>query len=170
MQPELSLNDELKKNIAFKIGLPTAIAMVIAAAVTLMLNAEENTIVNYIPIFLMFIGIFIADLQYRKLNDNAASVGELFGNGFKITAIITLIMIIWVAISFQIFPDAKERAIQAGVKSMEAQKYTAKEIEDGVKSMRDNFAIYNIFGVLFTYIIAGALSSFIAAIFLRKEH
>jgi hypothetical protein len=170
MQPELSINDEHKKNIAFKYGLPTAIAMVIAAAVTLFLNAEENTFVNYIPVCLLFIGIIIADLQYRKLNNNVAAVGDLFGNGFKMTAIITLVMIIWVAISFQLFPDAKERAIQAGVKSMQEQQYNAKEIEDGVKSMRDNFTIYNIFGVLFTYIIAGALSSFIAALFLRKEH
>ncbi len=166
---ELSITDEQKKNLTFKYGLPTSIAMIIAAFVTLLSKSEENTIVNYIPIILLFTGIFISAIMYRKLNSGKADVGELFGNGFKMTALITIIMVLWTAVAFKIFPDAKERAIQAGMRSMVEQKYTEKELTDGVQIMRDNFTIYNIFGVLFTYIIAGALCSFMAAIFVRRK-
>src|SRR5436190_14880612 len=82
---------------------------------------------SYIPA-LMTIGLIIYFvLQYGKANFNNLTFGNLFGYGFKTTAIFAIIMTAFMILVLYIFPDYKEKFMEAMSNQLNKQNNLQEE-------------------------------------------
>ena len=72
---------------------------------------QQNGGAGWISICIMVIGLVIFIYLHGKANNNQVSFGNLFSYGFKATAFMTLIVVVYTILSFIIFPEMKEKNI-----------------------------------------------------------
>ena len=74
---------------------------------------EAETWYQFLPTILLVVAIIWACISYANQMDNAVSFGNVFGHGFKVTALVALISLVLALISiYVIFPDSKDKAIE----------------------------------------------------------
>lgn len=126
---------------------------------------------SWIPLLIFFIGIIWACISYANQMNNAVTFGNVFGHGFKTTAVITCLMIVYTLISvYVIFPDTKEIAIEKARQQMESNPNISEEMADqAIEMTRKSFVLFAVLGSLFTYIICGAIAAVLGAAFAKKN-
>lgn len=124
----------------------------------------------------LWYGIVIATLiyfiiKYGKDREDNVTFGNLFGYGFKITAIFTIFSILFTVILFSIFPEIKaqifEIAEREALKNQTAAD--AEKIREGMDMFKKMFWVFTIGGILFLYAILGCIGSLIGAAVAKKN-
>jgi flagellar biosynthesis protein FlhB len=97
--------------------------------------------------------------------------GNVFLHGFKMSTVITVILILWTILSITlIFPEIKEKAIEMARQQMEdTGKLTDSEIDQRLGFTRKFFMIIVITTILFGTLIVGAIASLIGAAVAKKK-
>jgi di/tricarboxylate transporter len=127
---------------------------------------------QYAGIALFFAAILIAILLHAKEVDNQTTYGKLFGFGFKVTAIVVLLMVIYAFLSNYIFPDVKTRFIEAARENAFKDPKAAENkeaIEKGLEMWEKNFMVFLIGGMIFSYLVIGCIASLIGAAIPKKR-
>jgi len=114
-------------------------------------------------------GLVIFINMYGKAMNNQASFGNLFGYGFKVTAILTLVIIFCIVIFFLAFPDIKEKIFEVTRQKMEERNMPDDQIEKGLALWKKMFWVFTIGGTLLLYAIIGAIGSLIGAAVTKKK-
>jgi len=115
-------------------------------------------------------GIIWSVWYYGKQKDNFVTFGNLFAHGFKTTAIIAVIVIVFTIIFFVAFPEYKDQALEESRKQMEERgKLTDDQIDQGLKIAKRFFLVAVIGSILVIYAILGAISSLIGAAITKKK-
>jgi hypothetical protein len=122
--------------------------------------------VSYIP---FLVGLILNAIAYSKANDHFVTYGNVWGSGFKASAIITLVVLAWSFISTLLFPEMHEKAMEMARAKMEERSMDEEQIEQALNMTKRFFIPFMIAGVVFGYMIAGAIFSAIAAIFPKKK-
>ena len=79
------------------------------------------------------VGVIWSVNYYGKQINYNSGFGGYFGHGFKTAAVVTLMMIVYILIFIMLFPEFKEKGLDAARKSMEANKnMTDEQIEKGI--------------------------------------
>jgi hypothetical protein len=105
--------EESKPISHFRAGLLIAAFMVVFSLIMNLVGQGECQF-SWMAWKLVFIGALIYFInKYGKANNNTSTFGELFSYGFKITSIVTLIMIIFMVIFFASFPEHKATMLEA---------------------------------------------------------
>ena len=107
---------------------------------------------------LFFIGIIYSCLSYSKEQNNNVRFGKIFGYGFKLTVLITIIMFAYQAIfSYLMYLNIKDKIIEKGITEMSKKIFTNEQF----------FQMFfpEIFGKLFL----GCIASLIGAGFAKKN-
>ena len=131
---------------------------------------ENNTSVGWFSYLIILGGIIVFIVLYGKAMDNQVSFGNLFSYGFKTTAVLTLVMILFTVIFFLLFPDVKEKMFEVARQKMEERKdITPDQIESGVSLWKRMFWVFTIGGILLLYAIIGAIASLIGAAIAKKN-
>lgn len=151
-------------------GIVIALILIIIALATYFLNMNTNTSLQYIS-YLIFIGGIIWSVNmYGKQIDHNSTFGNYFAHGFKVAAVVTVIMIIYIIIFLYLFPDIKEKAVEAARKSMESKgQMTEEQITTGLGITRKFFMAFAIGGTLLGYLIFGAIAALIGAGITKKN-
>ena len=120
---------------------------------------------------ILFILITIACIYFAKQKNGFVTFGNIFSHGFKTTAIIALIMVAYTLLSLTvIFPDMKEKAMEAAQKSMEDRgNMTDDQIETAMNFTRIYFLVFAIFGAMIGTLIFGLIASLIGAAVAKKR-
>ena len=116
-------------------------------------------------------GIIWACVNYsNQLNANV-TFGNLFAHGFKTTAVITAIVLIYTILAFKIlFPDMVDKSIEMTRQKLEASgKATDSQIEQQTTMMKDHFTLFAVVGVVIGFAILGLISSLIGAAIAKKK-
>src|SRR5690349_17057091 len=103
---------EKKVTSSVTMGLLIALIMIVFSLVTYFTGLYTETWAQYAGFFILCASIFIAVLIHAKERQNYATYGQLFGFGFRTTATITVIMILYVVLSGFLFPDVKTRMLE----------------------------------------------------------
>lgn len=121
--------------------------------------------------YLIMIGGLIAFINlYGNAMNNQVSFGNLFSYGFKTTAVMTVIMILFTVIFFLIFPEIKEKLFETTRQKMEErQNMTTDDIEKAMSFWRRMFWVLTIGSSLLMYAIVGAIGSVIGAAITKKK-
>ena len=119
---------------------------------------------KYIGTVIMLAGIIIFCLQYAKEKTDGVRFGNVFGYGFKIALVISVVMIIYTLISVNlIFTDYVDQVLVKAKADMEAKgNLTEDQIDQGL-NMTKKFlqpvplALFAFLGTLFFGTIAALL-------------
>lgn len=108
--------------------------------------------------------------MYGKQIDYNATFGNYFAHGFKIAALVTAIMIIYIVIFVNLFPDVREKGMEAARKSIEEKGGLSQEqINQSMEFTKKFFMVFIIAGTLLGYLIFGAISALIGAAVTKKN-
>lgn len=162
---------EQKKPIShFVAGLLIAAIMVVYSMILNFMDLWQNQAMGWVAYLIFIIALIVFINQYGKANDYRLGFGSLFGYGFKITAIVTLIVIIFMLIFFTAFPEYKEKMIETSRQAMENQgNANDEQIDQAMGMMSRNFLLFAAGGALFGYLIMGCIGSLLGAAITRKK-
>ena len=126
---------------------------------------------KWIGTVVMVIGIIVFCLQYAKQKTDGVSFGNVFGYGFKIALIVSVLLVIYTLISFYvIFPDSIDQILVKARTDMEASGKSEEQIDQAM-SMSKKFlqpgllSIFAFIGTLFF----GTISALLGAAFAKKS-
>jgi len=129
----------------------------------------ERNFWSWIPSLITTGLIIFFVMQYGKANNHHLTFGQLFGYGFKMTIIFTLIMTLFMAIVVYFFPDFKEKSLEAMYNQMDKQGNISEEQRDTVQSMTEKFFNISVIGgSLFINLLIGTVASLVAAAVTKK--
>jgi drug/metabolite transporter (DMT)-like permease len=151
-------------------GILIALVLIVLALVTYFLDLQPNGPLQWVGYAIFLGGIIWSVMSYGKQMDYNSGFGNYFAHGFKVAALVTAIMIIYVILFIFIFPDFKEKAIDQARKSMqEKNTLTQEQINAGLELTRKFFMVFLIGGTLLGYLFFGALASLIGAAVTKKD-
>lgn len=131
---------------------------------------EQTGPVAYIPYVIIVAGLIVFIQLYGKAKNHEVTFGHLFGYGFKITAMLTLVMIAFTVFFFLAFPEIKEEMFEKAREKMEERGNMAPaDIEKGLEVWDKFFWVFTIGGILLVYALVGAIGSAIGAAITKKK-
>jgi formate hydrogenlyase subunit 3/multisubunit Na+/H+ antiporter MnhD subunit len=151
-------------------GLIIAAILVVYSILLQFMGLSQNQSMGWISYIILLGGIIVFVNLYGKAKDHQVTFGNLFSYGFKATAIITLIMVLFILIFFIVFPEYKEKMIESMREGMEQQgTMSDDQIDDFMEKFQNSFLLISAGGVLFMYLVLGAIGSLIGAAITKKQ-
>jgi hypothetical protein len=116
------------------------------------------------------IGIIMACINFSKVNEGNVTYGNVFGAGFRTTALVSIIYFVWMLLAFKlIFPDLKDKMLEYTMQEM-IRKNTPQDIIDKSMPFMTKYMTMIIIGsTLFYGVLAGVIFSLIGAAVAKKN-
>jgi hypothetical protein len=151
-------------------GIVISLILIVLGLIIYFLDMSANSSVRYINFAVLIIGVIWSINNYGNQIDHNATFGNYFAHGFKITALVTAIMIIYVIIFIYLFPDVKEKGMEAARKSMQERgNLSPEQINQSMEFTKKFFMVFIIAGTLIGYLIFGAIASLVGAAVTKKN-
>ncbi len=153
------------------IGIITAFLVILTELIIFFTKSHDDTLLLSIPIFLFLAGVVVSTFVYRSTLKGVAFFGEIFSNGFKTIALMVIIIVLWIFLSIQIFPEIKEIDVELARKSMLQQNYNEEQLNESLKMYESNRIYYlgKIFNLLRINFLLGIIVTVIIGMFLRAR-
>ncbi len=156
-----------KSTIIIMWGLITSIAMSLFSLAMYMAGNFNRTL-QYASFLILFIGMLIGIIQYRKANGGYGSFGELYKTGILITLVVAVVSTIYFIIFLQVTPGFIDKIREQAQANMVNQGLTSEQMEMGMKMMNKftspaMMIIFGLLGNLFFGAILGLLAAGITA-------
>lgn len=160
---------EVRKQTHIPYGFVTAIAMIIIGVVLEVARLTYKPGVQWIGMAVFLVGVIMNAMAFSKANDANVTFGQVFGSGFKTTAIIAIVMFAWSFIVPMIFPDVYDKGLEKAREDMEKNpKLTEEQVEMAMNMTRKYFKPLLHAGALFGTLIGGLIFSLIGAAVAKK--
>lgn len=144
--------------------------LVVYSIVLYFLDQMQNQTLGYLSYVILIGGLIFFIHLYAKSKNNEVTFGNLFSYGFKATAIVILIMLIFVIGFNMAFPEFKDQIIQTMREKMEEDgKSTDDQIETAVNMFSKNYILFATIGTVIGMAILGAIGSLIGAAVTKKK-
>jgi len=116
-------------------------------------------------------GIIYGNILFANQNNNNVSFGNIFAHGFKTTAVLIVISVVYTLLSLKVlFPDMIDKIIEISRIEMEKNPQMTDEIIEQAMTMTRKFFIpFAIGGVLIGTGVMGAIASLIGAGVAKKN-
>jgi hypothetical protein len=126
---------------------------------------------NWISYAIIIGGIIYGNILYANQNGNNVSFGNIFAHGFKTTAVMIVITVVYTLLALKVlFPDMVEKIIEMSRVEMEKNpKLTDEMIEQGITMTRKFFVPFAVGGILIGTGFMGAIASLIGAAVAKKN-
>jgi len=122
--------------------------------------------VNCVLVF----AIIFACVHYANQKQGYVTFGNVFSHGFKVTAVITIFLLIYTLLAMTVlFPDMKEKIFTMQETKMEEKGLDADKIETTMTMMKKYFTLFLVLGVIFGNIVFGCIASLIGAAVAKKK-
>jgi hypothetical protein len=134
-------------------------------------NTFNKGAISYLPTLFFVGGIIYSIIMWANANNNNVTFGQCFKYGFKASAIVAIIMSVFLAIFIFSFPDYKEKFIEFMSNEMDKadSNITDEQKEASLSIMGNFFAVSAIGGSLFMNLLFGAIASLIGAAVAKKN-
>jgi hypothetical protein len=115
-------------------------------------------------------GLILFINLYGKAKDNYVTFGNLFSYGFKATAALTAIFVLFMVLLSFLSHEFKEKGLAAARQQMESQgKLSDDQIDQSLNIASKYFWLFAIGGTVLVFIIVGAIGSLIGAAITKKR-
>lgn len=160
---------EKNKGKLWEKGIIIALILIVLNLVFHFTKQDQNPYLGWVGIAIFVISIIYVTILYSKENNGQVTFGNLFAHSFKISAIVTLIMIVWVVLMYKvIFPDMQESIMQMQRTAALKKGASEQEITKGLEISKKFFMTFAIGGTLITYAILGLIGALLGAAFSKK--
>ena len=151
-------------------GLLIALIVIILGIAGYFTNLGFSTWYNWVVNAVMLAAIIIACVHFANQKQGYVTFGNVFLHGFKITAVIAIIVLVYTLLAFTVlFPDMKEKVFEMQQAQMEKRGLDDDKLEQGMTMMKKYFMIFLVLGVIFGTLIWGAIASLIGAAVAKKK-
>ena len=115
-------------------------------------------------------GIIYGNILFANQNENNVTFGNIFAHGFKTTAVVIVITVLYTVLSLFIFPDMVDKIIEISRTAMAKNpQMTDEMIEQGIAMTKKLFLPFAIAGAIFGTGFLGAIGSLIGAAVAKKN-
>ena len=129
-----------------------------------------NKSLGYLQYLILFGGIIWGCINYAKQLDGNVSFGNVFAHGFKITAVVTVLLVLYTLLALTVlFPEMKDKLIEQAELEMEKQSMSDSQREQAVSMMKNYMMPFAIAGILFFFMVIGLIASLIGAGVAKKK-
>ncbi|GEP98223.1 DUF4199 family protein [Chitinophaga cymbidii] len=123
--------------------------------------------IRWASIGIIVLMVILSCFRYSKLFEDA-SFGDVFGNGFRTTAVTVVIFAIFFIVFVQLFPEYREKFVLEVVAAGPNAASTADRDKD-IAMLKDNFLVSALAGSLLNYLIPGVLAALLGAALAKKK-
>ena len=149
-------------------GLIIGLILIVLGLIIYFLKIDVNGPVRWLQLLIFVAGIIWSVMSYGKQLNYHSTFGNYFAHGFKVTAVATVILIIYIIIFNIVFPDFKENAIDQSRKAMTEKGMTSEQIDQAITITKKFFMVFVVGGSLIVNMLAGAISALIGAAVTKK--
>jgi len=149
-------------------GFVIALIMIVIGVIFQVAKISDKPGLNWIPFIVMLVGIVLNAQAYSKANNAQVTFGQVFGSGFKASAIVAIVFVAWSFIALLIFPEIYTKAIEKVQEDMATKHLSQEQIDSTVKMTQKYFKVFMVAGALFGTMIMGLLFSIIGAAVAKK--
>jgi hypothetical protein len=151
-------------------GIVVSLILIVYNIVVYLTGLYTQKWCQYLGLVLLLGGIIWAVVNNGNEKDHRVSFGNLFGFGFKVTAVITCLILLYTVLSGFLFPDIKVKMIElARQNALSQQGANEDQVEKGMEMFEKNYTLFIVIGLLFWYLIVGVVSSLIGAAVSKKN-
>ena len=119
---------------------------------------------------IFFVAIILACVHFAKQKDGYVTFGNVFLHGFKITAVITILLLAYTLLAMNVlFPEMKDKIFAMQEAEMEKQGLDSDKIETGMNFMKKNFMWIMVIFLIFGNLIIGCIASLIGGAVAKKK-
>lgn len=156
-----------KSGITF--GLATGLAMVIYNLALRLAKVPDTSWLNFMVLAIYMIGVLWFCYAFGKNQHNDTSFGGMFKGGFRMVAIVVIVLVMAALLTIAIDPNIKQEIMNNNLTALIAAKKSQKEIDDAMKLAKDNFTLMIIMNAVFTNIFYGVIFTLLGAAIFRKN-
>jgi uncharacterized membrane protein YdjX (TVP38/TMEM64 family) len=153
----------------FQAGLLIGIVLIIIGLVSYLAGLYTQQWIGYATYLLLCIMVIIAVMSYAKSKDGYVTFGNAFLWGFKTTAVLTVLYVVYLLIFIIVFPDFKAKMIEITREGMEKQNLQDDQIETAMNMMDKAFYVFMFLGTIFFFLLLGVIGSLLGAAFAKKK-
>lgn len=151
-------------------GLITGIIVSVFYLVLYIANLSFKPGWQYVAYIPFVVGIFMNAIAYSKANDHYVTFGNVFSSGFKASAVIAIISVVWAILMTVIFPEMKDKAIEMIQEQAESRPGVSEEqIEMSLNITRKYWTVFMVAGAMFGTLFWGAVFSLIGALIAKRK-
>ncbi|MFT4155444.1 DUF4199 domain-containing protein [Parafilimonas sp.] len=152
-------------------GFIISLILIVYGLVIYFADGMKHPELSYVQYAIFLAGIIWACVSYsNQLNANV-TFGNLFAHGFKATAVITIIILIYSILAIKVlFPDMIDKIMQISRQKMEESgKVSDSQIEQSLAMVKDHIVLITVIQIIVGFAIVGAISSLIGAAIAKKK-
>lgn len=150
-------------------GIIIALILIVLQLVLYFTGNMNNSGLGWGVNILFVLGIIYFTNQYAKEQHGEMTFGNLFAYGFKISAIVALIMVVWVVLMFKvIFPGLQDEMMQSQRTELLKKGLTDEQMKAGAEMGKKFFMIIAVAGTILVYAIMGVIGALIGAAISKK--
>jgi hypothetical protein len=151
-------------------GLTIALLLIVSSIAIYFTDVEMNSPLRWLVYCIYLAGVIFSIIQYGKQINHNATFGNYFAHGFKVSATVTAIMVLYIIIFVMIFPDFKEKAIDEARKAIDQKGNISEDQKAQAMEMTKKlFMVFLVGGTLIYNLIVGVISSLIGAAVTKKN-
>ena len=133
-------------------------------------NLYTTQWLNWLSYAILIGGIIYGNILFANQNENNVTFGNIFAHGFKTTAVVIVITVLYTVLSLFIFPDMVDKIIEISRTAMAKNpQMTDEMIEQGIAMTKKLFLPFAIAGAIFGTGFLGAIASLIGAAVAKKN-
>jgi hypothetical protein len=133
-------------------------------------HLDDNKFLGYLGMLIFIVAIIIVCIQFSKSQNGNVTFGNLFAFGFKTSAAVALLIIVWTVLMMKvIFPTYEDEAIQKATQAMVQKGLSQDQIDKGLEITRKFFMTFAIGGAILVYAIMGVVASVLGAAIAKKN-
>jgi hypothetical protein len=151
-------------------GIIIALLLCVLSLISYFTKSQQSNWAKWLPLLILAGGIIYSCISYANENDGLVTFGNTFAHGFKVTAVVTILMILFNVLFILVFPDVKTQALEITRQEMEKQpNVTSEQIDTGMRFMDKGFYLLMFAGILLGTLITGVIASLIGAAVAKKN-
>ena len=152
-------------------GLVAALVIIVIVIVGYFSGIGQERWFGWSTFFILCIAVIWGSVYFAKQRDGRVSFGDVFVHGFKMSIVMTLIMLVYtfIALSF-LFPEMKQKGLEIARQQMEDQgKMPPEQIDQALEMVKKLFWPMTIGTILLGNLIFGCIGALIGAAIAKKN-
>lgn len=160
---------EEKKGKLWEKGILIALVLIVLQLILHFTGQDKNTALGLVSILIFLAGIIYVTILYSKDLNGQVTFGNLFAHGFKIAAIVALIMLVWAILMYKvIFPDMEDKIMQIQREALLKKGLTDQQVSDSLAVSKKFFMTFMVAGTVLYYIVLGAIGALLGGAFSKR--
>jgi uncharacterized membrane protein YciS (DUF1049 family) len=151
-------------------GLILGAILIIYSIILNFSGLQANQSLSWLTYLIFIVGVIYFVIAYGKANNDNVTFGNLFAFGFKVSAVVAIIFIVFEIVFNLVFPEFREKMYEIMRQKFEEQgKLTDDQINTAIEMTKKFFMVGLIAGSALFFSIFGVIAGLIGAAIAKKN-